>query len=135
MDGFPFTFPYRVRIADVNYGGHVSNAAVLEFFQEARIAFLASLGPYSEIDIGQGLGMILPEARVQYRAEMFHSDELCIGVRVEQVKGSSFTLGYRVERDGDVTAEGETALVCFDYQARKPRRLPKPFQDALVSTS
>ena len=45
MEGYRFTIPYIVRVADVNYGGHVSNAAVLSFFQDARIAYLGHLGP------------------------------------------------------------------------------------------
>jgi len=128
MEGFKFTMPYRVRIADVNYGGHVANSAVLNFFQEARIAYLQNLGGYSELNIGHGRGVILPEAHVCYRAEMYHNDHLEIGVRVKSLSRSSFAMEYRIERDGDVTAEGETALVCFDYSVRKPRRLDALFR-------
>ena len=127
MQGFKFTLPYRVRIADVNYGGHVANSAVLNFFQDGRIGYLKNLGGYSELDIGGGCGIILPEAHVKYRAEMFHDDELSIGVRVRDLSRSSFSMEYRIERNGEVTAEGETALVCFDYQKRKPRRLDSVF--------
>lgn len=52
MDNFRFKFSYRVGVADINYGGHVANSAVLNFFQDARIAYLANLGSYSEIDLG-----------------------------------------------------------------------------------
>jgi len=131
MEGFEFVVPYKVRIADVNYGGHVANSAVLDIFQEARIAYLDHLGGYSELDIGDGSGIILPEAHVKYRAEMFHGDELLIGVRVRELSRSSFKMVYRIERDGKVTAEGETALVCFDYQKRKPRRLDADFMDKI----
>jgi YbgC/YbaW family acyl-CoA thioester hydrolase len=131
MDGYRFTIPYAVRVADVNYGGHVSNAAVLSFFQDARIAFLAHLGPYSELDIGEGRGIILPEAHVRYLAEMFLSDSLEIGVRVKEIRNSAFLLEYRIERDGQPTAEGTTNLVAFDYQAHKPCRLPTPFKQAI----
>jgi YbgC/YbaW family acyl-CoA thioester hydrolase len=131
MEGFKFTMPYRVRIADVNYGGHVANSAVLNFFQDARISYLKNLGGYSEFNVGGGRGVILPEACVRYRAEMYHNDILEIGVRVTQLGRSSFAMEYRVERDGDVTAEGETALVCFDYKARKPRRLEALFREQL----
>jgi hypothetical protein len=31
MEGYRFTIPYSVRVADVNYGGHVANSAVLNF--------------------------------------------------------------------------------------------------------
>ena len=134
MEGFRFTLPYQVRIADVNYGGHVANSAVLDFFQEARIAYLDNLGGFSELDIGGGCGIILPEAHVRYRAEMFHGDQLLIGVRVRDLSRSSFTMEYRIERDGEVTAEGETALVCFDYGMRKPRRLDAVFREKLLGS-
>lgn len=133
MEGFKFTIPYRVRIADVNYGNHVANSAVLNFFQDARIAYLDNLGGYSELDLGGGCGIILPEAHVRYRAEMFHNDALEIGVRVRGVSRSSFKMEYRIERDGELTAEGETALVCFDYQKRKPRRLEEKFREKVLA--
>ncbi|MDK2848503.1 MAG: acyl-CoA thioester hydrolase [Desulfuromonadales bacterium] len=132
MKNFRFTMPYKVRIADINYGGHVSNAAVLSFFQDARIGYFAALGDFSELDIG-GCGIILPEAQVQYRAEMFLNDELLIGARAERLKNSSFVMTYRIERHGTVTAEGSTALVAFDYEKRRPCRLPQAFREAVAA--
>ena len=131
MQDFRFTMPYAVRVADINYGGHVSNAAVLNYFQDARIAYLADLGPYSELDVGGGFGVIMPESHVRYHAEMFLGDQLLIGVRTQQIGRSSFELAYRIERAGTLTAEGTTPLVVFDYTARKPRRLPADFRQAL----
>ncbi|WP_225071801.1 thioesterase family protein [Desulfuromonas sp. CSMB_57] len=131
MEGFRFTMPYTVRIADINYGGHVANSAVLNFFQEARIAYLGQLGPFSELDLG-GCGIILPEAQVRYRAEMFHGDPLLIGVRIESMKNSSMMMAYRIDREGQVVAEGTTALVAFDYQTRRPVRLPEGFRRAVA---
>lgn len=127
MENFSFSIPYNVRVADVNYGGHVANSAVLNFFQDARLAYLKALGGYSEMNVGGGCGLILPEAHVRYLAEMFMGDELVIGVKVVEVGRSSFRMAYCIERDGQATAEGETVLVCFDYAARKPRRLEEEF--------
>ncbi len=127
MDNFPFTIPYNVRVADVNYGGHVANSAVLNFFQDARLAYLKALGGYSEMHVGGGCGLILPEAHVKYLAEMFMGDELTIGVKIVELGRSSFRMAYRIKRDGKATAEGETVLVCFDYTAKKPRRLDEEF--------
>jgi YbgC/YbaW family acyl-CoA thioester hydrolase len=133
MEGFNFTIPYTVRIADVNYGAHVANSAVLNFFQDARIAYLKHLGGYSELDIGNDCGIILPEAHVKYLAEMFHGDELLIGARIVDVSRSSFKMSYRIERHGQATAEGETVLICFDYEKRKPRRLNAEFREKIES--
>lgn len=129
MEGFNFTIPYVVRVVDVNYGAHVANSAVLNFFQDARIAYLKNLGGYSEMDIGNECGIILPEAHVKYLAEMFLGDDLVIGARITVASRSSFTMMYRIERDGEATAEGETVLICFDYEKRKPRRLNVEFRN------
>ncbi len=131
MEQFSFQFSYRVGVADINYGGHVANSAVLNFFQDARIAYLASLGSYSEIDLG-GCGIIMPEAHVLFRQEMFLGDQLVIGVKSRDLKRSSWVMDYRIERDAELTAEGETPLVCFDYQKRKPCRIPAGFRTALT---
>jgi acyl-CoA thioester hydrolase len=127
MEGFRFTIPYRVRIADINYGGHVANSTVLNFFQDARIAYLKRLGGFTELDIGGQCGIILPEAHIRYLAEMFHDDKLVIGARVSQVSRITFIMEYLIERDGEVTAEGQTSLACFDYQKRRTRRLDPGF--------
>jgi acyl-CoA thioester hydrolase len=132
MDGFRFTLPYQVRIADINYGGHLSNAAVLNLFQEARIGYLQALGPFSELDLGEGCGLILTEAQVRYRAEMFFGDVLEIGVRVGEVGRASWEMEYRVERQGQGMVEGRTRLVCFDYAERKTRRLPQGLRRAIA---
>lgn len=132
MDNFMFKFSYRVGVADINYGGHVANSAVLNFFQDARIAYLANLGSYSEIDLG-GCGIIMPEAHVFYRQEMFLGDQLDIGVRSTHLKRSSWMMEYRIERAGELTAEGETPLVCFNYETRKPCRIPIEFRHSLMT--
>ncbi len=130
MEDFSFSCTYRVGIGDINYGGHVSNAAVLTIFQEARLALLAHLGPFSEIEVG-GCGLIMPEAHLYYHQEMFHGDQLRICIRIETLKRSAFTLEYRIERDDKVTASGTTVLVCYDYQQRKPCRMPQLLRSAL----
>ncbi len=128
MEGYKFTIPYAVRVADINYGGHVANSAVLNYFQDARIAYLKNLGDYSELNIGSQCGLIMSEAFIKYPAEMFLCDQLMIGVKVKNVRRAIFTMEYRIERDGVVTAYGETVLACLDYQKRKPRRLDVAFQ-------
>lgn len=132
MSEYRFQFFYRVGVADINYGGHVANSAVLNIFQDARIAYLAEIGPYSEINLG-GCGIIMPEAHVYFRQEMFLGDELDVSVRTVELKRSSFCLEYRILRDGGLTAEGMTPLVCFNYDKRKPCRMPSEFKSALIN--
>jgi len=131
MEGFNFFIPCTVRAADINYGGHVSNAVVLNYFQDARISYLQQVGGFSELDIG-GRGIILSEAHLYFRAEMFLGDRLVIRAKVSELRHSVFVLDYRIERDGETTAEGTTNLVTYDYQKRKPVRLPDEFRQAVA---
>jgi len=128
MSEFKFHTPYSVRIADINYGGHVSNAAVMNFFHDARIAYLGHFGA-SELDIG-GCGIIMPEAHVRYHREMFLGEELQLGVRIDSMRKSSFVfvMLYQVLRNGEITVEGSTNIVAFDYDKRKSVRIPKMFR-------
>jgi len=40
---------------------------------------------------------------------------------------------YRIERAGALAAEGTTSLVAFDYQTRRPVRLPDAFRSAVLA--
>ncbi|RMF46602.1 MAG: acyl-CoA thioesterase [Deltaproteobacteria bacterium] len=131
MSDFHFSMPLRVRVRDLNYGGHVGNDVVLGYFQEGRAGYLGRIGGFSEVDIG-GCGIILPEAHVNYRAEMFLGDELELKVRIGELGRSSMRMEYRLERAGEVTADGWTALVAFDYGRRRPVRLPQGFVEAVT---
>jgi acyl-CoA thioester hydrolase len=73
----------------------------------------------------------LSEAHVNYRVEISLGNRLSIGARAELQQKSSFVMVYRIERDGDVTAEGTTNLVAFDYDRRRPVRLPQEFRSAV----
>lgn len=116
-----------VRVADVNYGGHLGNDRVLGLAHEARVVWLSSLG-LSEKDVG-GAGLIMADAALVFRAEAFLGDELDVDLGVTEVRRSGFELVYRLTRvsDGAEIAVVKTGMVCFDYAARKVARVPESF--------
>ena len=122
---YPFRVRLTVRVTDLNYGGHLANDRLLALLHEARVGFLADAG-WSEMDL-DGVGLILGDAGIVYRAEAFAGDELEIAVGVAEVGRAGFRLGYRVTRPADdtVVAVAETGMVCFDYAGRQVRALPR----------
>ena len=128
-----FRVGFTVRIGDINYGGHMGNDRFLLLFQEARLAFLDSLGA-SEREIGEGIGLIMSEAHVGFKAEVFFRDELEVSLRVRDLKDTRFTLDYQVDRrgDGKTVAAGYTLLAAFDYARRRVSRLPEAFRARLL---
>ena len=127
-----FTLKYKVSISDINYGGHMGNDRSLSLFHEARIAFLKSLG-YSEMNIGDNIGIIMKDAHVDYLAEVFHGDELMVKVSLGEQKGPLFNLNYEVHRvsDAKMVFTGRTGILAFDYTKRKVVRTPKIFFDKI----
>jgi len=121
----PFTQSLQVRVTDLNYGGHLAHQQVLVYCQEARAGFLGSLG-YSEVDLA-GVGLILADAAVQYRAEAFAGDKLDIALGISVMHRKGFDFVYRLTRAHDQVeiARVKTGMVCFDYNLRSPQAMPE----------
>jgi acyl-CoA thioesterase FadM len=117
----------EVRVGDINYGGHMGNDKSLLVFQDARLRFLESLG-FSEKYIG-GPAIIMRDAHVSFGKEVFLHDVLVVDVGIENVTTSSFEMIYTVRRISDdaVVFTGSTGLVAFDYEKKRPARLPDDF--------
>ena len=129
LDGVEFVFrtELEVRITDINYGRHVGNDAMLGLLHEARLRFLAHFG-FSEEDIG-GVGMLMGDAVVQFKAVAFRGDRLAIEMGLMDVERRTFDLAYRVKREGDgaVVALAKTGMVAFDYAKNRLAELPQAF--------
>jgi acyl-CoA thioesterase FadM len=127
----PFSTEVRVRISDVNYGGHLGNDAVLSLVHEARVRFLAARG-YSELDLG-GPGILMTDCAVRYLAEGRYGQRIRVEVGAGEFGRSGFDLFYRLvdAQTGERVAEAKTGIVCYDYGARKACRLPPGVREAL----
>lgn len=125
----------EVRVGDINYGGHMGNDKALLVFHDARLAFLESLG-FNEKNIG-GPAIIMRDAHVNFRKEVFLHDVLTIDVGVDDVTTTSFNMVYTVKRenDGTVVFLGSTGLVAFDYSTRKVARIPEIFLERISMTT
>ena len=124
-----FAGSYRCRVGDVNYGGHMGNDKALLLFHDARIHFLEERG-FSESNIG-GPGIIMGDAHVYFKKEVFMGDELKVYVHIEDVRGLSFEMHYTVVRGEEVVMIGSTKLIAFDYDLRKVVKIPKTFLEKI----
>jgi acyl-CoA thioesterase FadM len=130
---FDFSTDLRVRIGDVNYGGHLGNDALLSLLHEARVRFLNGLG-FSEGDAG-GAGIIMTDAAIVYRAEAFQGETLRIDIAVGELTRHGCDFIYRVtnRETGKEVARAKTGIVFFDYRRRKIVRVPDAFRARLRS--
>jgi 4-hydroxybenzoyl-CoA thioesterase len=125
---FPFVTEIPIRISDINYGNHLGNDAVLSLAQEARVRWLASHG-WGELDIA-GLGIVVADAAVVYRAEGTYGMVLRVELAWSDVRSRGCDLLYRLTdiASGREIARAKTGIIFFDYAARKVAHLPEPFR-------
>lgn len=124
-----FTTTLTVRVGDINYGGHLGHDRLITLLHQARCDFLQTLG-LSEADCA-GVALIMRRLEVDYLAEAFLGDVLTVAVWVTALRGTRFSLHYRVSKGEQTVATANTLMVCFDYQARKVCAVPDGAADKL----
>lgn len=124
---FAFVTDIPVYISHINHGNHLDNAAMLGLVSEARQRFLASMG-YSESNV-EGVGIIVADAAIQYKAEVFYGDVLRFEMTACEFSRVGCDLLYRVSRASDAleVARGKTGIVFFDYSTRSTVAVPQAF--------
>jgi acyl-CoA thioester hydrolase len=134
MPGKPiFTCTIPIRITDVNYGGHVGNDSLLSILHEARVQFLHHYG-FTEQNVG-GKGIIMSDAALVYKAEIFYGDTLTVEIGVNDIQRHSADITYRVLNKGTEVAQAKTGIVFFDYGEHKITSMPPEFRDLLSRTT
>lgn len=125
-DQFIFKTTLKVRIGDVNYGGHLGNDAVLSLMHEARFRFFNSLGYKDEISI-DGVGTIQADTAIIYKGEAFHGDEIRVKIAVQDISKKSFDVFYALSCGEKEIARAKTGIVMFDYSEGKVCNIPENF--------
>ncbi len=120
-ENFTFSTTMKIRITDLNYGGHVGNDSFLSLVHEARLQFLQSKG-FSEMDV-MGVGLIMADASIEFKKEMVYGDTVKISVAATNFDRIGFDIFYWLEvvKDGvSITAgKAKTGMMCFDYTNKK----------------
>jgi acyl-CoA thioester hydrolase len=130
---FGFQTEVKVRFAETDAQGIAHHAVYLVWFEVARIEYLARFrGGYPELQ-AEGVEALTLEAHVAYRAPARFDDRLTIHARCADVRGARFTFEYRVERDGELIAEGSTGHACADAASLRPTRVPAWLVEAIAT--
>jgi len=130
---FPFSTELRVRITDVNYGGHMGNDSLLGLLHEARVRFLEHCG-FSELNIC-GLGLIMADSVIVYKSEAFSGERLEIAVTATDFNQYGCDFVYRVteKASGREVARAKTGIVFFDYAQRAIQHVPPTFRELFAT--
>jgi acyl-CoA thioester hydrolase len=139
----PGDFAHRVaidvRFADTDAMGHVNNAVYLTYCEMARIRYWTDVTGEPVASGHEGAeSLILAEARITYRAPVFHGEIVTVETRATHIGRTSFTLEHRLTAcapNGEprLVATSDSVMVRYDYETERPTALGPRFVDAIES--
>ncbi len=137
----PGPFRHRVtidvRFADTDAMGHVNNAVYLTSCEMARIRYWTDVTGEPVAAGHEGAeSLILAEARITYRAPVFHTEQVTVETRATRIGSSSFTLEHRLTACPPggaprLVAVSDSVMVRYDYRTERSTPLDDGFVDAI----
>ncbi|HET7554882.1 MAG TPA: thioesterase family protein [Gaiellaceae bacterium] len=130
---FRFETQVRVRFAETDAQAIAHHSAYLVWFELARIEYLERFrGGYPGLR-GEGIEALTTEVHVRYVTPARFDDRLVVQARAGELRGARFRFDYRVERDGELLADGWTAHACVDARTHRPTRVPGWLADEIAT--
>ena len=115
-----FRTTIALRWSDLDAQGHVNNAVIADYLQEARTAFFRA-GPCSGL---LDSGVVVVGHRISYLAPITYSDAgIGAEVAITRRGGARFDVAYALFQDATPVARARTVLCPFDFETRQPTRL------------
>jgi acyl-CoA thioester hydrolase len=123
---FRFSFPKRVRFAEVDAQGVVFNSRYLEYFDIGIVEYWRAAGLYGGIGLAGGPEMHVVSASVVYRAPILLDEMVAIAIRCSRIGRTSLTFAFELHcGDGeDLRATGEEVHVHVAEVRGRPEPLP-----------
>lgn len=113
--GYAYRHEIVATLRDLDGLGHVNNASIITYLEDARTAYL--LGRRGKTRI-QEFDFILARTEIDYRSPAYLHEVIEVLVRPTRIGSKSFDLQYlvREKSSGRVVAEAMTVLVAFDFK-------------------
>jgi acyl-CoA thioester hydrolase len=115
-----YTSTVQLRWVDLDAQGHVNNAVVADYLQEARVEWLLA-SPNAHL---LGDSTMVVAHQIEYLGPIsFSVEPVRVELSVGSVGASRFVISYSVLQQGREVARGRSVLCLFDYRANRVRRM------------
>ena len=133
MDGYRFSTEISVRFAETDAQGIAHHASFVVWLEVARVAYLARhAGGYQAIR-DRGIEALTTEVHLRYHRAAYFDETLTVAARCTDIRGARFTYEYRIERDGELVADGYTRHATVDRETYRPIRVPEWLAEAIAT--
>ena len=131
-DDFRHRTSVQIRFRDIDAFGHVNNAVVSSYVEQARVTYLRDVLDLDPIGPEDRMPLILAMIQVEYLSPIFLEDRLDIGSRVDWVGNTSIGMSHELRAEGGRDlARSSSVLVSYDYAQARPMPVPDDWRTAL----
>lgn len=132
QEAYEFHYTVTLQPRDINYGGHLSNDAVVSLAGSARAGMFHCLG-ISELNLGdEKTGIIMADLAVNYKTEGYMFDKVTIDVHIGELISNGFRVFHRFKREDDLIALVEAGMITYNYNLKKIAAVPEIFLKLLT---
>ena len=126
----------RVRYAETDQMGVAYYANYLVWMEVARVEHCRALGfDYRDMERETGAFLAVTEASCRYRSPARYDDEVVVESNISEARSRTVRFAYKMKRDGQTLATGETHHPIMDRDGRAmrmPEAYRKYFDQALA---
>ena len=116
ISDFKFHYELNTRWKDMDVFGHVNNAVILTYIEDARITFFKRWN----LKI-QKKALILASVKIDYLHQITHPSNLIVGQKISRIGIKSFDIESALFKKGEKSplALSTIVCVCFDFESNK----------------
>jgi acyl-CoA thioester hydrolase len=133
-DDYRHRTPVQVRFRDIDAFGHVNNAVVSTYVEQARVTYLRDVLGLEPVGPEDRMPLILAMIKLDYRSPILLDDRLDIASRVDWVGRTSLHMSHHLQQqEGRELATAASVLVTYDYNAARPIPVPDAWRTTLAA--
>ncbi len=128
LDSFPFRTTEKLRFADTDRNGHISNAVFAVCCQNARMEILHDR---NRIPLAVDAQFVIARLELEFRGEMHWPGTVEIGTRFDSIGRSSLVMAQSLFLKDRCVANATSTIVLMDRSTRKATAFPPEMALAL----
>ncbi|MDA8792265.1 acyl-CoA thioesterase [Bacteriovoracaceae bacterium] len=116
------------RFNDTDALGHINNASIATWFEEARRPifkkFIPDLNP-------KKWNLIIAKVEIEYLSQSYYQADVIVQTEFEKIGNSSMTIFQKAIQNGKEIASGRCVMVYYDYDKKAPISIPNDLKQEL----
>jgi acyl-CoA thioester hydrolase len=128
LGDFPLRTSEKLRFADTDRNGHITNTVFAACCQNARMELLCDP---ERVPIPRNTQFVIAKLTLEFRAEMHWPGVVTIGTRIDAIGRASLTLAQALFIEQACAAVAQSIVALMDKVTRRAVVLPQETVDAL----